>query len=141
MKGATQYRAVLRSSGSHLSWEQKPVLKVLKIVAVNSFIAWRIFERREIQQSQFEVKCSDTYRKSLNKVSSTADFMFDAALDLLLRGRSDQHSTSEMEFSITFPDRGQRESIHLASNRKRSQIEFLNSPKGRRRNGMCLVTL
>lgn len=37
--GARQYRAVLQSSRSHFSWELRIFLKVLKILAVNSFSA------------------------------------------------------------------------------------------------------
>ena len=40
--GATQQRAILRSSTSHFQWEQKLVSQILKTIAINSFIGWRM---------------------------------------------------------------------------------------------------
>lgn len=66
--GATHYRAVMRSSTLHFKWEQKLVSKMLKTLAVNAFIAWRVFQRQELLQSDEEFKSLDKYRDGLNKI-------------------------------------------------------------------------
>jgi hypothetical protein len=46
--GATQARALLRSQTSHMQWEPKLIVQVLKTVVVNAFIAWRMDSRQDL---------------------------------------------------------------------------------------------
>lgn len=73
---------------SHLSWEQKIVSQGLKTVAINGFSAWRIYERRDILESDLAFKSIESWINALKKVQSTADFMIDAALDLLIHAQT-----------------------------------------------------
>lgn len=127
--GATQQRAVLRSSGSHMQWEQKLICQVLKTVAINAFIAWRVFERRDLLQSTSEFRSLDAYRNNLNKVQSTADFMLDAALDLLYNAQTWGMTNVETEEHRILPEE-QRALVALAAGRKRRRLDFFNSDKG-----------
>ena len=69
MDGATQQRALLRSSSSHFNWEQKVVIQVIKYLVVNDFISWRLCERkRDLLQSAESFHSVDRFRNNLNKV-------------------------------------------------------------------------
>lgn len=129
--GATQQRAILRSATSHLQWEQKLVSQVLKTVSINAFIAWRIFERRDLLQNLGEFKSLERYRNALNKVQSTADFMLDSALDLLAHAQSIGAANSPHKKSVDSVGMEEtRALIVLAAGRKRRRILFFNSDKG-----------
>lgn len=128
--GATQQRAILRSSTSHLAWEQKLVSQVLKTVSLNAFFAWRIFERRDLLLTMEDFKNLECFRNAVNKVQSTADFMLDAALEILAHAsalcpeRSGEHETAVMN------PQERRALVTLAAGRKRRRLEFFNSDRG-----------
>lgn len=63
-----QARAVLRSSTSALPWEQKMVIQVLKSVAVNAHVGWRINERKDVLDDSTKFISLQSYRNMLNKV-------------------------------------------------------------------------
>lgn len=50
--GSAQARAILRSSSSSLSWEQKIVTQTLKILAINGFISYRLNVRSSLLNSE-----------------------------------------------------------------------------------------
>ena len=49
--GSAQARAILQSYTSSLKWEQKRVSQTIKPQAVNSFIAWRMTQKRNLLES------------------------------------------------------------------------------------------
>lgn len=61
LDGATQYRAVLRSSGSHLAWEQKLITNLVKTHSINAFLAWGIFERHDLVNMSASFTCIEKY--------------------------------------------------------------------------------
>lgn len=129
--GATQQRAILRSATSHFAWEQKLVTQVLKTVCVNAFLAWRIFERRDLLQRVEDFKSLDSFRNALNKVQSTADFMIDASLDLLSHAKTlgaEEELMEPLEEVVGTEER--RALISMAANRKRKRLKIFNSDKG-----------
>lgn len=86
--GSAQARAILRSSTSALSWEQKLVTQTLKTLLINAFkriiITWRISERRSLLQNKQAFGKLDTFRHNLNSTQSLADFTIDAAREMLV---------------------------------------------------------
>lgn len=65
---STQHRTILQSASSHLGREQKLVCQVLKSVCANSFLAWRIFERRGLLRDAAFFNCLDSHRDVWNKM-------------------------------------------------------------------------
>lgn len=128
--GATKQRAMLRSSTSHLKWEQKIVSQTLKTVAINAFLAWRMFKRQEILQSDTELKSLESFRNSLNRVQATADFMSDIATDLLNYASTlhdDENRNEDLPEGITGTEK--ETLISMAKVRKRKRLGFFNSSK------------
>lgn len=66
--GATQFRAILRSSSTSVGWEQKIVMQTFKNLFVNSFVAWRMSMTKDKLESEETFKNLDVYRSMLNKV-------------------------------------------------------------------------
>lgn len=128
--GATQYRAVLTSSGSQLAWEQKLITQVLKSLSINAFLAWRIFERRDLVNTSATFKSLDNYRCALNRVQSTSDFMVDASLELLSHAKSIHCNTlaGPSDHDITVADGNKL--MQKARGTKRRRLEFFNSEDG-----------
>lgn len=67
---------------SHMMWEQKLVTQTFKTVIMNTFIAWRMKEKRRFLTSALVFQNLGMFRHSLNTVQSFAEFTFDASLDL-----------------------------------------------------------
>lgn len=129
--GATQQRAVLRSSTSSFKWEQKVVSQVLKTVAINGFFLWRIFQRRDLLESARSFKSLEKYRYQLNKVQGTADFMFDVSQELLSYAATLQ---IEKQDDFTLEEVSDPSEIRrlcdLAKHRKRNRLTFFNNEDG-----------
>ena len=66
--GATQERAMLRSSTSHFKWEQKLISQTIKTLAINGFIALSIFQRRDLLEDGASFRSLNSYRNALNVV-------------------------------------------------------------------------
>lgn len=134
MDGATQQRAVLRSPTSHLKWEPKIVSQLIKTVCVNAFISWRLHERRDLLESADKYKSLDGFRHMVNKVQSTADFMFDAAMDLLIHANSllsiPCTEDPNIETDVALNSSEQQALVQQAAKRKHNRLQFFNSPDG-----------
>ena len=52
-------------------------------MALNAFFGWRMFERHERLETSQTFQCLGNYRNLLNKVQTTADFMFNVSQELL----------------------------------------------------------
>ena len=128
--GATQQRAVMRSSTSHLQCEQKLVSQVLKTLSVNAFVAWRIFERRDLLQSAEHFKSLESYRDALNRVEPTADFMLDTAVKLLLYARETNPHQPTQPLQPIQGTEDEIRLIGLAKQRKQKKLLFFNSSDG-----------
>lgn len=131
LDGATQQRAILRCSTSHLRWKQKIVSQVFKTLTVNVFFAWRLYERRDLLSTTESFKSIDSFRNALNKVTPTAEFMLDAALHLLSQAqqlRVGQRWARQEEPQV--PDTEAQDLISEARGRKRRRIAFFNSERG-----------
>lgn len=61
VNGASQQRAILRSSTFHLQWKQKMVTQVLKTVTLNELFSWRIFTRRDLLQSAEDFESLESF--------------------------------------------------------------------------------
>lgn len=87
-----------------MQWEQKLICQVLKTMAINAFIAWKVTERRDLLQSNNKFRSFDAYRNNLNKMQSTANFMLDAALDRLYNAQTWGMTTVETEKHRILPE-------------------------------------
>lgn len=134
--GATQARAILRSPTSHLKWEQKIVSQVLKTLAVNSFVGWRMAERGDLIESSAAFRSLDDYRHSLNCVQSLADFTFDLSKELLVYADDltrpdvddDGSGTETVENSLTgLSPEAIQDLKRRAESCKRGRIPFFNT--------------
>lgn len=76
VEGTTQKRAVLRSSTSHLIWEQKIVSQTIEFAAINAYFAWRMVERQDLLECAETFRSIEIYRNSLNK-HATTEFIYD----------------------------------------------------------------
>lgn len=52
---------------------------MLKTVAVNSFIAWRMNTKEALWRKRDTFRDLDRYRSTLNSLEALSDFMFDAS--------------------------------------------------------------
>lgn len=136
MDGSTQQRAILRSPTSHLKWEQKLAVQILKTVTINAFVGYRMYERKDLLNSAASFKSLEMYRNLLNKVQSTADFMFDCSQELLHYAATlELLQRSEEVGDVTDEDVGDIEVarlMSLAKGRKRKRLFFFNSEDGKR---------
>lgn len=55
----------------------------LKTIAINAFVAWRMFQRQDRLETIQSFKSIENYRNSLRKMQATADFMCAASKELL----------------------------------------------------------
>lgn len=138
--GSAQMRSILRSSTSHLKWEQKIVTQVIKTVLVNSFISWRIYEQRQLLQSSQTFQSLDSFRHSLNTVQSLPDFIFDSCLELLdyscaLQRQLEHSITTEIQGNVNSGQPLIDENVKQLSARAkkclRDRIPFFNSTEMR----------
>ena len=88
---------MLRSSTSHFKWEQKLISQTIKTLAINEFIAWRIFQRRDLFEDRASFRSLDSYRIALNKVQAMAEFIHDVAIELLSYADKIQESRNKSE--------------------------------------------
>lgn len=95
--GATQEGEILRSDSSYQEWEQKIVVQTLKKVAVNAFLAWRMFERQDLLENYRLFKSLDSFRNALKKVQSPGEFMFTISKDLLNYANKLRNEVDEAE--------------------------------------------
>lgn len=100
--GGTKLRAVMQSSNSHIKWEPNMVSQVLKTLAINELIYWRILHRREVLESKNGFNSHKEFRYSLNKFQFTANFLFGASKELIidaanvqLQGKDDSKDVAE----------------------------------------------
>lgn len=133
--GATQFRAAIRSCTSYFKWEQKLVSQVLSTIAVNVFIAWRIFQRQDLIQSDNSFKSMESYMNSLRKVQPMANFMFDTARELIsyaatiqIQERKVSEDGTEMRHAPS--NQEARGLIQLTLSKQRYRIDFFNSVDG-----------
>lgn len=130
--GSTQQRAILRSPSSHLKWEQKIVSQVFKTLAVNSFIAWRIWERKDLLKDVESFKSLDKFRNAVNKVSSTAEFMIDVSVELLTFAQTINPNRKRTEEPAVGSFAQEQRLIEKARGRKQKRLVFFNSEDGRK---------
>lgn len=115
--------------------------QTIKAVTVNVFVGWRMYERRDVLESNFHSQ--GIYRKLLNKVQSTVQFILDISQELLSHAAtlasSDGRNTDEGEIDSAVPAEVYSGSIskeeikHLvlnANNRKNKRLSFFNSTDG-----------
>lgn len=101
---------------------------MLKIVSTIAFIAWRIFGKRGLLHSCNEVSFLDAYWLALKNVQSTADFMFDAALDIFCQALM-LRMTSKVFDNIEEPSENELKLVALAAGGNRRRINFFNGKK------------
>lgn len=124
--GALLHHANLKIVSSHPGWEHTSVPQLLQPGCLNLFLAWRIFERRDLLRDVEALKCLDSFTNAANDVQETANFMINAALDLPAEGRTPQLDESETSSN---------DEVHLdeycklamcAALGKRRRLEFLS---------------
>ena len=132
--GATQQRAILRSSTSHFQWEQNLVSQILKTISIYSFVGWRMSERVDLLESTESLKALYKFRNPLSKVQATADFIFDVSQELLSHADTLQENSDTVEphREITRGSPTVRALITKAKARRRNRLTFYNSTDGRK---------
>lgn len=116
--------------GSQLAWEQKLTAQVLKSLSINAFLVGRMYKRRDLVDSTEAFRSLETYRSALNRVQSTAGFMFDASLELLSHAKL-LHCDALVggnEDQVTVCD--EKELIQKAGRKKRQRFDFFNLESG-----------
>lgn len=73
----------------------------MKKLTMIASIALENFERRDLLFSVYGIKCSDCYENAAKRVLSTADFMIDAALDLLLKVQSTNEVVEKYKYELS----------------------------------------
>ena len=131
--GSAQARAILRSSTSSLKWEQKIVSQTIKTLAVNSFIAWRISEKKGMLESKEAFHSLDYFRDSLNALESLADFVCNVSSELLTYADKLRRAEEAEVPDGDLPEVSPAEVIRLralALGRKKKRLWFFNGPDG-----------
>lgn len=131
MDGATQQRAILRTSSTYLSWEQKVVTQILKTVSVNALIAWRINYSRSVLQDFQMFKSLPAFTNTMNFVESTANFTFNVFVRLI-KFTSESESPSLTAAPSLNDTENEYELLQRAVARKRLRLPFFNSEGGRK---------
>lgn len=125
--GAAQLEALFWSPISHLNWEQKVFSKVLKAIAVNAFIAYRMCRGYDLLETDGTLKSLVLYWERLNIFKVTADFINDVARELLVCAASIiSEETQNKQEEITEETEAQRP-ISLAKKRKCKHMSCINS--------------
>jgi YqaJ-like viral recombinase domain len=136
--GSAQARSILRSATSSLKWEQKVVTQTIKTLAVNSFVAWRMRQKRSLLESKESFQNVEYYRGCLNAVQSLADFVLDASKELAQRADTLERDRRD---EVDSNERGRLNSVEVSDDealrlraearlKKRYRLSFFNSADG-----------
>ena len=107
------------------------VSEILKTLAVNAFFGWQMYERQDLLESAETFQSIEHYRNLLNKVESTADFMFDTSQELLVHASN--VVPAEEDYCVegeVVSVRERNRLITLAHSKKRNRVAFFKSPEG-----------
>ena len=131
MDRSTQARVILRSSTSSFQWEQKIVSQMLKTIAINAFIAWRMNTREALLRTSETFRSLGHYRSTLNNLQSLRHFIFEVSKELLsyantLRDNGDE----DLEPKTVLSDGESTRLQTLAMRRKEKRLFFFNSDDG-----------
>lgn len=118
-----------------MKWEQKAVGQTLKTLFVNSCIAWRIVEKKDLVDDGEMFQSLNFYRQSLNSVDSLSDFCFEASAELLRYADTLDQPTTEHDMNAETDDvenigEEAAQLTALAVQRKRNRLSFFNSSDG-----------
>lgn len=129
--GSAQARAILRSSTSSLKWEQKVVSQTIKTLAINSFLAWRMAQKKDMLGTKEVFQSLQYNRRTLNEVESLADFTYEMSRELLNYAKSLESSeVTETTNEDVVSGQDVQKLCRLAANRKRKRIRFFNGEDG-----------
>ena len=129
--GSAQARAILRSSTPSFKWEQKIVSQTIKTLAVNSFIAWRMTQKRNLLESRVSFQGLNSYRNSLNTLESLADFIYEASRELLNYAQfTETLEVNEVDNHTEISCENLQRLCRLAAARKGRRLLFFNASDG-----------
>ena len=109
----------------------KIVSQTIKTLAVNSFIAWPMTQKRNLFESRVSFQSLNSFRYSVNTVESFADVIYDPSRELLNYAEfTESLEVKEVDTHNEISGENVQRLCRLAVARKRRRLLFFNTSDG-----------